>query len=83
MISREQDSVANRAKALYTRSLKKKLESESLGKYVAIEPDSGDYFLGDAFGDVIDEARLAHPGKISFVIHIGHLAAIHMGALNH
>ncbi len=54
--------------------------AEHPNEYVAIEPDSGDFFLAYSFSDAVRNARETHPNRISFVIRIGHEAAIHVGA---
>ncbi len=82
MISNHSESVAVRAKAIYAERLQSELESKYRDKYVAIEPSSGDHFIADSFGQAVAEARSAHPNQISFVIRIGHRAAIHMGAMS-
>ncbi len=81
MISAHSQNVAERAKALYIGNLKSNLESKHLNAYVAIEPESGEYFLGETFSSALRSARTAYPERIAFVIHIGHAAAIHLGVL--
>ncbi len=81
MISSHTTQVAERAKAIYKERLKGDLEAAHTDGYVAIEPDSGEHFLADSFGEAVTAARTAHPDRISFVIRIGHSAAIHLGGL--
>jgi hypothetical protein len=81
MISSHTTLVAERAKAIYGERLKRELEAAHTDGYVAIEPESGEHFLADSFGEAVEAARTAHPDRISFVIHIGHQAAIHLGGL--
>ncbi len=47
MLSADGKSVINRAKQTYADQLQKDLESQHMDRFIAIEPDSGDYFLGD------------------------------------
>ena len=63
---------ANRAEEYYKQKLKDKLEATHREAYVAIEVDSGDYFIADAVRDAVVAARQAHPDKYPHVIHIGH-----------
>ena len=81
MISEHSQSVAKRAKELYAERLQTELESEHLNRFVAIEPESAEYFLGDTFSEAVGAARVAHPDRISFVIRIGHQAAVHIGGM--
>lgn len=81
MISSHTTRVVERAKTLYNQQLQAELEAAHLGRYVAIEPESGAYFLADSFGGAVAAARAVHPERISFVIRIGHPAALHLGGL--
>ena len=81
MIFSHTTQVADRAKAIYSERLKGQLEAAHTDGYVAIEPESGEHFLADSFGEAVAAARSAYPDRISFVIHIGHQAAIHLGGL--
>jgi hypothetical protein len=47
---------------------------------VAIEPESGDYFLGNTLSDAIGAARRSHPDKLAHGMRVGHRAAVHFGA---
>lgn len=83
MVSAHSQLVADRAKAIYAGRLQAELEAEHEGRYVAIEPESGEYFLADSFGDAVTQARKSHPRRVSFVIRIGHDAALHLGGMSH
>src|SRR5262245_12462093 len=82
MISDESHVVAKKFKAMYRDQLKGKLEPENVNRFVAIEPDSGDYFIGDTFGESVAAARAAHPDRLSFVIRVGHAVALHIAAMS-
>ena len=82
MISDRSMAVAARAKSLYEQQLRADLEAQHRDKFVAIEPDSGDYFVGSTYGESVLAARQAHPQRLSFVIRVGHDAAIHLGAMS-
>jgi phosphoglycolate phosphatase-like HAD superfamily hydrolase len=73
-------SIAERAKQMYERELQAQLESNHRDKYVAIEPESKSFFLGDSFIDAAMAAKAAYPDRKSFVLRIGHEAAFHIGA---
>lgn len=73
-------STADRSKEIYNRDLKVRLEESHPDEFVAIEPESKSYFVGDTFIDAALLARRAHPDRKVFVIRIGHEAAFHFGA---
>jgi hypothetical protein len=82
MVSADVRSVIDRAKRIYTDQLQVALESQHRNRFVAIEPDSGDYFLGDTFDEAVKAARVEHPSRLSHTIRIGHRAAFHLGGLS-
>ena len=81
MISDHSKSVAETAKRIYAERLRSQLEAEHLNRFVAIEPESGDHFIADSFSQAVANARKAYPDRISFVIRVGHEAAIHIGGI--
>jgi len=62
------------------KQIKNQLEKDHKDEYVAIEPDSGDYFLGNDQIEVITKAKKKHPNKIFYLIKIGHEAVITMSS---
>jgi hypothetical protein len=81
MVSDETKSVIDRAKAIYAKQLQADLESRHLDRFVAIEPESGEYFLGDTFDEAVKSARTKYPSRLSHTIRIGHRAAFHIGGV--
>lgn len=79
MISAETRSVAERAKHIYDERLRADLEADHRGRFVAIEPESGDHFLADTLDGAVRAARAKHPSRLSHVVRVGHLAALHLG----
>ncbi|MBC8185022.1 hypothetical protein H8E88_28345 [candidate division KSB1 bacterium] len=41
------------------------------GKIAVIEPDTGDYFLGETLIETLKKARKQYPGKLFYSIRIG------------
>ncbi len=72
-------SVGELAKSVYTQKLQSQLETEHWGEFVAIEPESGDYFLGKTLSDAIASSRAKYPDRLAHAIRIGHKAAICFG----
>ena len=81
MVSAETESVIDRAKEIYASQLRMELESLHVDRFVAIEPESGEYFLGDTFDEAVKSARTKYPSRLSHTIRIGHRAAFHIGGV--
>ena len=82
MVSEETKSVISRAKEIYEQRLRADLEAHHRDQFVAIEPDSGDFFVGQTFDEAVNSARSKHPSKLSHTIRIGHAATFHLGVMN-
>lgn len=82
MLSENAKKISAQAKQLYADKLRGKLESSDHGKYVCIEPKSGDFFVGETFDDAVNLAIDAHPDRQTHTLRIGHDAAIHLGVLS-
>ncbi len=82
MVSEETKSVISRAKEIYEGRLRRSLEASHIDQFIAIEPDSGDYFIGETFDEAVKSARSKYPSKLSHTIRIGHAAAFHLGEMS-
>jgi len=51
------------------------LEEEHFGRFIAIEVDSGEYFIGDTAIEATRKARVKHPSKVFFLGRIGYPTA--------
>jgi hypothetical protein len=81
MVSADTKAVIERAKRLYAEQLQAMLEAQHRDRFVAIEPESGEYFLGDTFDEAVKSARAKYPSRLSHTLRIGHRAALHMGSV--
>ena len=81
MIAPELQEFARRAQELFDQRLKSSLEKSHWGYFVAIEPESGDYFLGTIMQEATAAARKAPPDRMSHLVRVGHSAAVHIGML--
>ena len=81
MVSADTKSVIERAKRIYAEQVRVVLEPRHLNRFVATEPESGEYFLGGTFDEAVKLARAKLPTRLSHTIRIGHRAAFHMGGL--
>src|SRR3972149_5910198 len=66
------DDFVRRAELLYEQKLRAKLEVAHRDEFVAVEPVSGDYFLGKTLSEAIGAAREANPDRLSHALRVGH-----------
>ena len=69
-----------RAEQVYQKRLRAELERTHLNSFVAIEPESGDFFLGRTLSEASAAASTAHPDRRCCVLRVGHSVALHIGA---
>jgi hypothetical protein len=68
-----------RAEAYYDLNLRKQLEAEHLHEFVAIDPETGTFFLAKTLNEATKAARTSLPGKRTHAIRIGHVGAVQLG----
>ena len=69
-----------RAHAIYDAELRRKLEPEQNGRYLALEVETGDYEIADRFRDANAKLRERHPlPTLFFTFRIGYPAALKLG----
>ena len=81
MLTGESQRVAEQAKHLYEDKYRQTLEESHLGEFVCIEPNSGDYFLGNSFDEAVNKAIDAHPDRLTYTLRVGHTVALHLGTV--
>lgn len=81
MAPKDSQEVARQAELVYEQRLKAVLEYVYPDHFVAIEPISGDYFLGRTLSEAGAAARKAHPDGLAYILRVGHKAAVQIGAL--
>jgi hypothetical protein len=69
-------ALAAKARTIYSQRLKQTLEACCRGQFVAIEVDSGDYFLGSTPLEAIKNGKAKHPEKAFHVMKVGYKAAV-------
>src|SRR5262245_45855329 len=79
MVSPEVHDLIQRASRIYEERLRRELELTHLHDYVAIEPDSGDFFIGQSHREAVALARAAHPDRMCYLMRVGHPAVWHLG----
>ena len=79
MVTMTQNEVIQAAERLYKTRLQPELEPEHDGEFVAIEPISGEYFLGTTLSAAIQAARRMYPTRLPYAMRVGSDPAIHLG----
>ena len=69
----------DKANLIYDSKLRTELEKTHLHSFIAIEPETGDYFFGETLSEAAASARVAHPNRRAAVLRVGHAAALHIG----
>lgn len=66
----DQRKLISEGKEIYKR-IRKELEPEHKGEIVAIETESGDYFLGKTVLEATRKARQKYPDKVFYFVRVG------------
>ncbi len=81
MLSDQSKRVAGKARLLYDEKYRTSLEKSDHGAFVCIEPESGDYFLGETFDEAVNKAIDVHPDRLTHTLRVGHDVALHLGVM--
>jgi hypothetical protein len=68
-------AIVKKGESIYSKRLKAKLEKKYFGKIVAIDPNTGDYFIGDTILEAVEKGEKKHPDTVFHSIRIGYPAA--------
>ena len=79
MVLKSQESVATAARRLYDERIRALLEPAHQDEFVAIEPISGEYFLGRTLSEAIGASRSKYPNRRAHALRVGHIATVHLG----
>jgi hypothetical protein len=79
-VNQDNENVADRARRIYEERLRATLEESHMNEFVAIEPISGEHFLGPTLSDAIGASRTKYPDRLAHALRVGHKAAIHLGS---
>ena len=74
------EQVAGKGEQFYQEQLKKKLEPKHRGSFVAIEVNSGTYFIGSSLLEALQKARAKYPDRLFHTIRIGYEGVFKMGS---
>lgn len=73
------DELAESGQRLYDERLRALLEPEHEGEFLAIEPESERYFLGQTGLAALRAGRKELPDKLFYLLRVGHEAAYRLG----
>jgi hypothetical protein len=75
----QRDYCIEKGKQVYRHRLQAILEPEHIGKFVAIEPDSGSYYLGQTSHEALAAAKMATPEHVFYLVRVGFKFAHRIG----
>ncbi len=75
----ETEEIARQAKEFYETELRQALEAEHRDEFIAIEPISRTYYLGQTMVEASRQARAMQPGHRSYLMRVGHKSAMQIG----
>ena len=78
-MSQYRKTVADDARRIYEERLRAELEGSHRNEFIAIEPISGDYFLGRTLSEAIGASRAKYPDRLAHALRVGHEATVHFG----
>lgn len=73
------DELAESGQRFYDERLRSLLEPEHEGEFVAIEPETERYFLGQTGLAALRAGRQELPNKLFYLLRVGQTAAYHLG----
>lgn len=76
------DELAAAGERLYSKKFQKKYEKEFPGKFVAIDVNAGEAYIGDTSLMALELARQAAPEGLFHLIRVGSPSAFHVSRIN-
>lgn len=55
----------------YYEKIKEKLEKEAMSKYVAVDYETSNYWLGETASDALSKAKTQFPNKVFYLLQVG------------
>ena len=72
--------VSRRAKEIYERDIRPRVEPEHEGRFLVLDVESGAYALADDELEAFDRAHAKAPAGVLYLLRVGHRAAHRVGA---
>jgi len=79
ILSEKQERFVEAARKVYEEKLRVRLEKEHFGEVIAVEPDTGDYVLGETLDGVDRACRERFGAKPVHVFRVGGGGAVKVG----
>ena len=74
------ENLAEKGRRYYEEHLRTRLEPDENGRYLALEPESGQYFLGKTGGQALAQALAALPEHYFYLTRVGYGYAHRFGS---
>lgn len=71
---------SRRAREIYERDIRPRVEPEHQGRFLVVDVESGQYALADDELEAFDRARAKVPDGVLHLLRVGHRAAHRIGA---
>jgi hypothetical protein len=65
------ETIAKEGERIYKETLKEQLEKDNIGKFLAIEVETGDYFIDDSLEEALKKAKEKYSKKLFYLMRIG------------
>jgi hypothetical protein len=78
---RRSDDVVRRGQEIYDRQIRALVEPDNVGRFIAIDINSGDYAVGPDYLPLCDTLENKHPDANCCILRIGHPAAVRLGGM--
>lgn len=65
---RPREEAARLGREIYERDIRPRVEADHVGKYVAIDVETGDWTIADGESGAVDRLRAQHPGAIDILV---------------
>jgi hypothetical protein len=70
-LAKASDDLVERGQTAYRQTLASVLEPSHLGEFIAVEPESGRYFLGSTASAALVAAHAAMPNNLFYLTRVG------------
>jgi len=75
----ETDELVRQATEFYDHELRTAMEATHRDEFIAVEPISRTYYLGQTIVEASRQARTAFPNRRSYLMRVGHPSAMQIG----